>query len=228
MIGDRGNSSSDWADSSDDHGGTSDDRGHSNADRDRSGSGREHANENRRNAIEDGGADVGSTVGASIFAWVRDRLETAAALVVVGCFTVAFGPPGALAGITTAIVWYALGVPYALAVGHVLLVVLVAGDFGSGIDVAIVITGFVTLCVVGVGAARASFPEVFVALCAVIGSGAIAWGVSDRSLPIAAAVTLLSLFGASYVLHRYELVALELVPDSNHETTETTPSETEL
>ncbi|TYL37861.1 hypothetical protein CV102_14105 [Natronococcus pandeyae] len=150
------------------------------------------------------------------------RLTGVAALAFVAMFGLAAGPLGVAAGITTALVWVAVGTPYAIAVGHVLIVVL----YPAGIDpVSIVIVELGFLVLLLTAAVRASTPGRVVGwtIGAAAGLGGVAWfGVRSQSLWLAAALTTGGLALASYGVYRYELVTLGLVDDSKstHDTTE--------
>lgn len=149
---------------------------------------------------------------------IGSRLGAVATMaVLVAAFGLAAGPLGAAAGVTTALVWFVVGTPYAIAIGHVLIVALDPG----GIDpatVAIVEAGFLVLLLAP--ALRTDAPVR--ALAGTIGSvavlGGLAWAaVSSQSLWVAAGLTVGGLALASYGLYRYGLVTLGLVDDAEPE-----------
>lgn len=144
----------------------------------------------------------------------RPAWPTIAGLVVLtATLTVVAGPLGAVAGLATAIAWYALGTPYALAAGHVVLAIA----FTDGIDprtlaiVELAFVVFVASSVVRAATLRGDVAAVTVTSGTLVG---VAWFVGrSRPLWIGASALLLVFALASYTLHRYELVRLGLVPD---------------
>lgn len=136
---------------------------------------------------------------------------------VVGLLVVAFagvaGLPGGLAGVATAVIWYGFGIPYAIAVGYVLLL----GLFPDGINlVSFGITGGV-MAVFVCSAATGSRSWVRIlgfalTMIAVLG-GLVWWLFTVWTLWIAASGGLAVLGLLAYGLHRYELVRLGLVSD---------------
>ena len=150
------------------------------------------------------------------------RLTGVAALAFVAMFGLAAGPLGVVAGITTALVWFAVGTPYAIAVGHVLIVALYPGGIDP-VSVVIVELGFLILLLTS--AVRASAPGRVVVwtLGTAAALGGVAWfAVRSQSLWLAAALTTGGLALASYGVYRYELVTLGLVDESEstHDTTD--------
>lgn len=142
------------------------------------------------------------------------------ALALVGTFGAAAGPPGIGAGVATILLWYGFGTPYALAVGHVLLLAL----FPGGIDpVAFVLVEAGLLAVLVLPALRTRAPLRTAAgtLLAVAVLGGASWlAVVSLSLWQAAAVTAGTIALAGYGLYRYGLVALGLVDDDTSATTD--------
>ena len=149
----------------------------------------------------------------------RTDWPTAGTLAVLtAALTFAVGPIGAVAGLATGLTWYAVGTPYAVATGHVLL----ASGLPARIDlatVALVELAFLAFVAAGFAATdggRRPAPrrDVGVLLAGAAGLVGVArFGAASRPLWIAA-VTLLAVFAfAAYALHRYELVRLGLVPD---------------
>ncbi|WP_255682125.1 hypothetical protein [Natrinema sp. SYSU A 869] len=128
----------------------------------------------------------------------------------VAAFSHAAGRPGAIAGIATVAVWYALETPSAVAVGHVALI----GLFPAGIDpfpFAIVEAGFVALVLASAPrtARGAQIGHAAAALVSAGGLAGIAWAVlgpAGRPLWMAAVASLAALAGGVYGLHRYGLV----------------------
>ncbi|WP_246999224.1 hypothetical protein [Halosolutus gelatinilyticus] len=145
--------------------------------------------------------------------------EAIAIAAVAAAFGLISGPFGVLAGLATAIVWYAAGTPYAIAGGHVLLVALFPGGIGV-VPFAVAEAAFVGLLVApavrlgGTTGARATARLIAVTLLAALSLAGVAWLAGrDRPLWVAGLVTLGALALASYGLHRYELVAFGLVVD---------------
>lgn len=155
---------------------------------------------------------VGSRFGARN--QVSSRWSTVVVvLALVAAFGLAGGPLGVLAGATTALVWYVVGTPYAIAVGHVLLVAV----FPGGIDptaFAVVEVGFLVTVLEPAIRSEAPGRVGAVTLGAVLALGGLAWlVVRSQSLWLAAAVTSGGLALASYGCYRYGLVTLGLVED---------------
>ncbi|MFU8866704.1 hypothetical protein [Natronococcus sp.] len=142
------------------------------------------------------------------------------AIALVATFGAAAGPLGVGAGIATILLWYGFGTPYAIAVGHVLLLAL----FPDGIDpisFAVVEAGLLALLVVPVLRTRAPLRTAAGTLLAVAGLGAVSWlAVVSLSLWQAAGVTAGAVALASYGAYRYGLVALGLVDDEPSSTTD--------
>lgn len=132
----------------------------------------------------------------------RSTLLALAALVVV--LTVVAGPFGALAGVATAAVRYALGTPYAVAAGHVSLPSL----FPAGIEPpAFVAVELAFLAVVVAPAAGTSRPLEFAAvvLAGTLALGGVAWlALRGGSLLLAAAALLAVGSLAAYTIDLYE------------------------
>lgn len=134
------------------------------------------------------------------------------AVLIVG-FAVVAGPFGVLAGLATATIWYAFGIPYAVAGGHMTLLAL----FPTGIDpisFALVETTFVGLVLVSTLRSGNPSRVAVSAIGSALGLGSIPW-LLLQSQPIwIVAGIFLALFGvAMYGVHRYELVRLGLVPN---------------
>ncbi|ELY62807.1 hypothetical protein [Natrinema versiforme] len=145
----------------------------------------------------------------------RDWLTVGTFAILVATFTVVAGSLGALAGIATAVVWYVLGTPYALAVGHVALV----ASAPSGIDPLAVVIVEAAFIVVLLAPVRRTASPGRIALVAVASSVVLtgtAWLVADLQSIQLAATTVLLLFAITvYGCHRYELVRLGLVPNDD-------------
>lgn len=157
---------------------------------------------------------------------VRDR-PTLVALVVFGiAFGAVTGPIGLLVGIGVAVVGYTLGLPYALAAGHVALVAFASDGFDP---LSVVVAEAVLLAALLVSLRNAVSP-VRTALVVIVSSTAlagVAWLVADSQSVRLAAVTVLALLGvAAYGLHRYELVRLGLVPVGEAEPSPSSDTET--
>lgn len=136
------------------------------------------------------------------------------ALLVVA-FGIVAGPLGVLAGITTAVVGYALGTPYALAAGHVALVAAVP----NGIDplsFVIVEAAFVAVLLAPMRRTASPGRIALVAVISAIALAGTAWLVVDsQSIWVAATAVLALLAIGAYGLHRLELVRLGLVPETD-------------
>ncbi|AGB38641.1 hypothetical protein [Natronococcus occultus] len=142
------------------------------------------------------------------------------AVALVGAFGAAAGPPGIGAGIATILLWYGFGTPYAIAVGHVLLLAL----FPDGIDpIAFVLAeaGLLAVLVLPALQTRAPLRTAAGTLLTVAVLGGVSWlAVVSLSLWQAAAVTAGTIALAGYALYRYGLVALGLVDDDASSTTD--------
>lgn len=152
----------------------------------------------------------------------RRRGYLVALAAVVGAYAVAVGPvAGVPAGLATAAVAYVLGTPYAVAVGHVLLLP-VFPDAAHPVALAVVEAGFLALVVVEGAATPAPRRFAAVAVAAGVGLGGVAWLVSATQPLALAAAVLLVLFGAgAYGIHRYGLLATGgIATDSTDTTTE--------
>ncbi|MCU4741566.1 hypothetical protein OB955_10750 [Halobacteria archaeon AArc-m2/3/4] len=123
-----------------------------------------------------------------------------------------------LGGVLTALVWYIFGTPYAIAVGHVVLMAL----FPDGIDpLSFVLAETVFLAMLLVAAIRTSRPIRFasVAIVATLVLAGTAWVTLEtqtQTQPLWVAAVALVGVGclAVYGLHRYELVRLGLVSEA--------------
>lgn len=123
----------------------------------------------------------------------------------VGAAAVA-GPWGAAAGGLALAIWYLAGTPFAIATCWGIGVTL------EPAGLAVLAAGSVALVLATIGVDDPI--AVGVALVAALGLGAVAWvTLTATSVPVAAGTTVLALCVASYAAHRYELVALGLVPE---------------
>ena len=145
----------------------------------------------------------------------RDWPTGVALGILVATFTLVAGPEGAVAGVATALTWVLLGLPYAIAVGHVVLV----AAFPGGVDLAsflIVEAAFVLIVLVPVVRRAARPADAAVFLVSAVGLiGATWFAVQSQPLWIATGVVLTLFTLAAYTLHRYELVRLGLVTDDH-------------
>ena len=148
---------------------------------------------------------------------LRREWPAGLALAVLGVgLSIVIGPVGVVIAVVTAAFWYVLGVPYALAAGHVALVAVMPG----GLDpIAFVVAeaGFGAL--LATVAVRSTSPGrvIAVGLGSAVLAGVTIWivlGAASTSVWIAAAAVCLVLATAGYVLHRYELVQLGLISES--------------
>ena len=151
-----------------------------------------------------------------------EALALTALLVVFGLTA---GPVGVLVGLLTAAVWYALGTPYAFAVGHVGIVVA----FSDGIDplmLALLEVPFVALLLAPLVRHHARVRAIGVALTVVLAGSALVWvGTSQLSLSVTVLLVLGFLVIVSYGIHRLELVRLGLVRDDRDRTARETATE---
>ncbi|WP_290819285.1 hypothetical protein [Halovivax sp.] len=155
---------------------------------------------------------AGTTGSAELGRPDRSAGSALAAATLVVAFGLVAGPIGVFAGIATVAIWYAVGVPYALAVGHVALVALVPGGIDP-LSFALVEVGFVTILLASV-ADPDRRPIATVAIASAVALGGTAWLVlAFQPLWLAAAAQLGVLATVAYALHRYELVSLGLVTD---------------
>ncbi|QFU82258.1 hypothetical protein [Natronorubrum aibiense] len=144
----------------------------------------------------------------------RDWPTIGALAVLTAVLTLAAGPTGTVAALTTAVIWYTLGIPYAIAAGHVVLATAFSGDIDlfTFIDIEL---AFVFVLVLSSRATN-SLSNVAVALVSAVGLVSIAWAGSQAQPLWLAASILLAVFAlTAYTLHRYELVRLGLVPDEH-------------
>ncbi|WP_339104250.1 hypothetical protein [Haloterrigena salinisoli] len=134
--------------------------------------------------------------------------------VLTAALAILAGPTGAVAGLATALTWYGLGTPYALAAGHVVL----AAAFPEGIDPAtflVIELAFVAVLLATVVRSATALRDVAVALASATAFVGTGWIVAEsQPLWIAAGTLLVLVALAAYALHRYELVRLGLVPDA--------------
>ncbi|AFO59084.1 MULTISPECIES: hypothetical protein [unclassified Natrinema] len=143
----------------------------------------------------------------------RDWATVISLAAIVVAFGAVAGPLGALAGIATALVGYLLGIPYALAAGHVALVV----SFPDGIDplpFVIVEATFIAVLLAPIAWTESPGRITLVAITSALTLAGAAWLVVDsQPIYMAAATVIVLLTSASYGLHRLERVRLGLVPD---------------
>ncbi|WP_126663192.1 hypothetical protein [Haloterrigena salifodinae] len=144
----------------------------------------------------------------------RPRSTIGALAVLTAALALLAGPIGAVAGLATALTWYGLGTPYALAAGHVVL----AAAFTEGIGLEtflLVELAFVAVLLAAVVRTPTVLRDAVVVLASAIAFVGAGWIVADsRSIWIAAGTLPLLVALAAYALHRYELVSLGLVPDA--------------
>ena len=143
-----------------------------------------------------------------------DSLVGLAYLVLTGFLVGLSGPFGLVVGLVIGATWYALGTPYAIAVGHIALV----GLFPDGIGlVSFVLVEAAFLTILLAEARLVPYPIQFggIALMSLVLLGGVAWfGIRLYSLWIAV-VLLVTVFAFSlYVIARYERVKLGLVGDA--------------
>ncbi|SEV83829.1 hypothetical protein [Natrinema salifodinae] len=138
-----------------------------------------------------------------------------ALLALVAAFGAVAGPVGAAAGAATALVGYGLGVPYAIAIGHVALLAW----FPDGIDLislAIVEAAFAAAVLAPLRRTASPGRVALVAVTSALSIAGSAWLVARWQPPWLAAATALALLAlGAYGLHRLELVRLGLVPDAD-------------
>ncbi|MXV61819.1 hypothetical protein GS429_07015 [Natronorubrum sp. JWXQ-INN-674] len=136
-----------------------------------------------------------------------------ALVVLTVALTVVVGVLGTVAGLATAIAWYVLGTPYAVAAGHVVL----ATAFPNGIGLesfVLVELPFVVFVLAPTIWGTDPLRDGAVGLASAVGLVGIGWIVAQsQPLWLAAATVILVFALAAYTLHRYELVRLGLVPD---------------
>ncbi|MFP9193534.1 hypothetical protein ACLI4Q_18090 [Natrialbaceae archaeon A-CW1-1] len=143
-----------------------------------------------------------------------DSLVGVAYLVLTVILVALSGPFGLVAGLVTAATWYALGTPFAIAVGHIALV----GLFPDGIGlVSFVLVETAFLAIFLTQARLVPSPVRFggVALASLLLLGGGVWlGISVHSLWIGAGLFITLLVTGLYVVARYGRISLGLVPDS--------------
>jgi len=143
----------------------------------------------------------------------HNRVTAVAFLVLIGMLGFSGGLPGLVVGIGTVAVWYALGLPYAVAAGHVALIAVFL-DGISSVDLALVEVAFMAPLLASIRRVSTPLQTGIVALA--VGSllGGTAWFVlASRSLWLAASAVVVLFMLVGYAVHRYELVQLGLVSD---------------
>ena len=157
----------------------------------------------------------------------RDWPSIAALGWVVAVLAAIAGPSGAVAGLATAGAWYALGTPYAIAVGTVVLAATGAGTEPDAVTVGGVTVAFLALVLAPAVRSDRPVAEGAAAIASTATLAGAAWYLGrTQPLWLAAAALCGCLALAAYALHRYELVRLGLVPEAADRTSET-GSETE-
>ena len=145
----------------------------------------------------------------------------------VAALTAVAGPYGALVGVATAAVWYALGTPYALAGGHVALPAL----FPDGIDpfaFAVVELAFLAVLVGAALATSRPLEQAAIVLASALVLGGVAWLVFlEGSLALAAAALLAVVALGAYAIHRYERLRLGLLEAPSNDSRPTPPEDTD-
>jgi len=160
------------------------------------------------------GVDVPAAIDVSARRAGRTWLGLAALALAGAGFVLVDGPAGALAAGALAVVWYALPLPYAVALGHLLLLALVPE--GTGITIRLPaeagLLGMLLSETPTVGTPLrfgAAFLGTVAVLLGVAGAGFAAGGTGGAAL----ALTLVAA-SLGYGLHRYELLRLGLLaPD---------------
>lgn len=127
---------------------------------------------------------------------------------VVAAYVAALGPvAGFPAGLATAAVASALGTPYGVAAGHVLLLPIFP-DAAHPLSVVVLEAGFLGLFVAEGEATPAPRRFAAAGIAAGVGLGGLAWALAaTQSLPLAAATLLIAFGAAAYGIHRYGLLA---------------------
>lgn len=128
----------------------------------------------------------------------------------VGVFAVLAGPVGAAGGLATAIVWYAIGTPYGVALGHVALVALFPEEIDR-VSFVVAEASFVVLLLTTVpqAASGARIRHAVAALGSTLVLGAAVWIVlipAGQPLWIAAIALLATMACGVYGLYRYERI----------------------
>lgn len=137
-----------------------------------------------------------------------------ACIVLVIAFSIASGLWGAFAGATVTLVWLALGTPYALAAGFVLLLALTPEGI-EPFSVLLIGTGFVALLLAPTITATASRAYAISAVSATVTAGAFSWLLLQSQPVWIVAVSLIGAFAlATYGLHRYQRLRLGLLDDA--------------
>jgi len=153
--------------------------------------------------------------------WGRtQRLETVAIVGVVAAFGLTAGLVGLVIGLATAAVWYRVGTPYAIAVGHVLFVGLAPDAIGI-VSVAIIEAALLGLLLAPAARSRTPVRVAVVTTLFWLTLAGLAWlALRSQPLWVAGAVSIGALALASYALYRYALVTFDLIDEP-----ETTPTE---
>ena len=146
---------------------------------------------------------------------VRTRIGVAAVVLAGAGFVLAGGLAGVLAAAVLAVAWYALALPYAVALGHLLLVALLPGDAGF-VRVAPAEAGLLGLLLSEAPAVESPgrFPVAMLSAGVVLVS-AVWVGQVAGGLPGAAIALVVVGATLGYALHRYELLRLGLLDPDN-------------
>ncbi|OIB55765.1 hypothetical protein [Natrialba sp. SSL1] len=149
----------------------------------------------------------------------RDVPSAIALLVCTGLLMLAVGPQSLLIVLITAGMWYALGTPYAIATGFVVLSALVpAVDTVMAVGIML---AFLPLALLPTLRRVWGRFENAALLTSVGVFGSLTWLVVQTQPVWLTAGTLgLCIALGAYTMHRYELVQLGLVPEPNVSTTE--------
>lgn len=144
-----------------------------------------------------------------------DWAGVGACLIIIASLTGLLEGIGLAIGLLTALAWLAFGTPYAIAVGHVLLVVTLPTE-SSWQTIALAEVGFVALVLAPI--VRAPRPGAGV-LAAILAGAFVAsatlFGLAISGLWLAAALALAATALGVYAVHRIGLVRLDLLPDAH-------------
>lgn len=134
------------------------------------------------------------------------------------------GPVGVIGGVVTAAIWYRFGIPFTLAVGH-LLILVVYPDGITQNTFLLIENAFFALVILSVIRTEARVEATVVSIIALIILFGSSWiGYQTGSLWLTAGLGIGTLSVGLYLGHRHALVSLGIVPES--ESTDKLHSET--
>lgn len=127
------------------------------------------------------------------------------------------GRVGIGAGVLTAAVWYRFGVPFTLAIGHLLLIVVYPNGI-TRITILLIESAFFALILLPVIRPAVKVETAVVSIVSLVILCGGSWiGLRTNSIWLAAGLCIGALSIGLYLGHRHALISLGLVPDSDTE-----------